>query len=331
MVNVFEILSDEILMEIFEYFDAHHLFKAFYNLNDRFNRLVKDRRLCLKLNSKCIRDQDMIKVTMWSRMANYLTAITLINNKHILKFMSACRESDLIALRSLRLHRLRICKNKASIVKYISNLPTLKNLCIQAVGDIDVLTLAIFCENILPQLKSYECINFDQETHVSSAYGPQTSIEQLMVGCMLYKLPNLLTQTPKLQYLNIKLTNVGPADTTLLSSPLPTMTNLIHLKLEIRSVSYIHLTDLLESMPHLQSLELSGSSVGDNFDNGYRLKALFGHLPIVIIENLRCSTAARSIKTILVTFDTFWSDVTCTIEHERAYLSAYVQQTKLRL
>ncbi|UJR08601.1 hypothetical protein I4U23_012860 [Adineta vaga] len=328
MVKVLEILSNEIILEIFEYFDAYHLFKAFNNLNNRFNRLVKDHQLNLKLNSKYIRDKDMFKSSIWSPMANSLTAITLIHDKHIRMFMFACRESDLFALQSLRLRRVRIRKDKASVVKYISNLKSLKHLCIQSIGEIDVLTLAIFCGNILPELKSYECTNSDEETNVLFVWGSKTKIEQMTIGCILYSLSNLLIQTPNLQYLNMKLTNFGPEDTTLTSVPLPMMINLVHLKLEIHFVSYIHLGDLIKSMPNLESLELSGSSMGEDFDNGYQLKKLIGHLQVVILENLRCFTAALSIKTILATFDNFWSDVSCTIEYDRAYLSAYAQQMK---
>jgi hypothetical protein len=83
----------------------------------------------------------------------------------------------------------------------------------------------------------------------------------------------------------------------------------------------------MKSMPYLESLALSGSSMGKNLDNGYQLKQLFGHLQEVILENLKCLTSASSVNTILSTFnndvDGFWSDVTCSIKYDRAYLSAF--------
>jgi hypothetical protein len=112
MVIVLEILSNEVLMQIFEYFDAYHLFKAFFNLNSRFNQLLKDYRLRLKLNSKYIRDNAMINPQIWHTMVHHLTAVTLINDKHIRIFMSVCNESNLLHLQSLTLRRVRISKGQ---------------------------------------------------------------------------------------------------------------------------------------------------------------------------------------------------------------------------
>ena len=112
MVTVLEILSNEVIMQVFEHLDAYHLFKAFFNLNFRFNRLLTDHRLNFKFNSKHIRDNDKIDVKMWHTMVNYLTAVTLINDKHVRMFMSISKESDLIYLRSLTLRRVRIRKGK---------------------------------------------------------------------------------------------------------------------------------------------------------------------------------------------------------------------------
>jgi hypothetical protein len=110
MAQTLESLSNEILMDIFEYLDAYHLFKAFFNLNVRFSRLLRDHRMSLKLNSKYIRDKDIGKPQTWSSMAHQLTAITLVHDKHIRIFMSMCNESDLTALISLQLRRVRLRK-----------------------------------------------------------------------------------------------------------------------------------------------------------------------------------------------------------------------------
>jgi hypothetical protein len=103
MATVLEILSNEVLMQFFEYLDAYHLFNGFFNLNSRFNRLLTDYRLYLKFNSKHIRD-----VKIWPIMLNYLTAVTLINDKHIRMLMSISKENDFIYLQSMTLRRVRI-------------------------------------------------------------------------------------------------------------------------------------------------------------------------------------------------------------------------------
>jgi hypothetical protein len=112
MATILEILSNEVIMQIFEYLDAYHIFKAFLNLNFRFNQLLQDHRLCLKFHSKHIYNNDVIDIETCYTMINYLTAVTLINDKHIRMFMSACKESDLIHLQSLNLHQVRLIRSK---------------------------------------------------------------------------------------------------------------------------------------------------------------------------------------------------------------------------
>jgi len=327
-VTELEMLCNEVLMQFFEYLDGYHLFKTFYNLNSRFNRLLTDHQQHLKFNSKYVRENDIIDNKTWSIMVNYLTAITLIKDKHIRMLMSVCNEDDLICLKSLTLRRVRITKAKSAVVKFICNLKSLINLRVQALGEIFNLILMVICGNGLPELKSFECTSPDYETTVIFNWPMPTNIEYLTVECILYSFGNLLLQTPKLKYLNVNLTNYGPEESILIDSSLPIMNNLTYLKMEIRFVSYDDLSYIIKSMPQLQILELSGSSMGENLDNGQQLKQLFGHLSEVELDNLECLTSASSVDTILATFnddiDGFWSNVTCSIKYgDRAYLSAF--------
>ena len=197
----------------------------------------------------------------------------------------------------------------------------------QAVDEMHDLTTMIFCSNKLPELKSYECINSEHITSVLFCWPTQTNIEDLTVECVLHGLGNILLQTPKLKYLNIDLINYGLLESAEYDQPFPIMMNLIYLKIKIHYLSYNHLSDILKAMPKLESIELSGQSFGENFDNGHKLKQLLGHIKIVDLDNLACLTSVSSRKKILKTFnndnDGFWSDVTCSIEYDRAYLSAF--------
>src|SRR5690349_2132007 len=94
---------------------------------------------------------------------------------------------------------------KASVVKYISNLKSLKNLRVQSVGEIHDLILMIFCSIELSELKSFECTNPEYPTSIIFTWPQQTNIENLTVECVLYGFGNLLLQTPKLKYLNVEL------------------------------------------------------------------------------------------------------------------------------
>lgn len=201
------------------------------------------------------------------------------------------------------------------------------NLRVQAIDEINDLILMVICCNELPKLKSFECINSEYSTSVIYTWPKQTNIEHLTVESILHSFSNLLLQTPKLKYLNIDLTNFEPEDSIPTNPSLPIMMNLKELKMKIHFISYIQLFEIMKSMPYLENLQLSGSSLGKNLDNGYQLKQLFGHLQEVILENLECLTSASSVDTILSTFnndaDGFWSDVTCSIKYDRVYLSAF--------
>jgi hypothetical protein len=54
-----EILPNEILFIIFQYFNARDLFEAFYNLNSRFNQLIQsfnELQLVFQLNTSDVQD-----------------------------------------------------------------------------------------------------------------------------------------------------------------------------------------------------------------------------------------------------------------------------------
>ena len=53
-----------------------------------------------------------IDTEIWGTMVNYLTAVTLINDKRVRIFMSACAESDLTNLHALSLRQVRISRSK---------------------------------------------------------------------------------------------------------------------------------------------------------------------------------------------------------------------------
>ena len=109
MMTMLENLSNEILMELFEYLDAYQLSKTFFNLNSRFNQLLKDHRLRLTFNSKHIRE---IKIIDYLDMIKYLKAIILVKDRHIRMLMSVCKENDLAGLQSLILYRVRLQAGK---------------------------------------------------------------------------------------------------------------------------------------------------------------------------------------------------------------------------
>ena len=185
----------------------------------------------------------------------------------------------------------------------------------------------ISSSNNRPTLISYESKNTEYPTVIFFTYPKPTNIEYLTIDSTLYNLSSILLQTPKLRYIDLDLTTYGREDQTETQFPLPKMMFLTHLSLNMHFISYIHLTDLIKVLPSLRTLDLSGNSMGAHFDNGEKLKSLFEHLREVVIEDLNCLTHSTSTNQILSTFynqnnNGFWSDVTCSIQYDRALISA---------
>ncbi|CAF4646289.1 unnamed protein product [Rotaria sp. Silwood2] len=98
-----ESLPNEILIETFEYLDARDLFRAFYNLNSRFNELLQSlNEICLILS---IRDRDeVIDDTIFLPYVN--TLIVKYKTDVILNHYTTIRRLILICLPYTRPYKL---------------------------------------------------------------------------------------------------------------------------------------------------------------------------------------------------------------------------------
>ena len=89
-----EFLPNEILMYIFQYFDARDLFRAFYNLNIRLNKLLQSLNYLsftlLKYNSNEINDYNIFAPYIYSLIIDYSINIDLNDfvNLHRLTLLS---------------------------------------------------------------------------------------------------------------------------------------------------------------------------------------------------------------------------------------------------
>ncbi|CAF0993178.1 unnamed protein product [Adineta steineri] len=54
MLSCFEDLSNELIYEIFELLDFHHVYKAFYSLNARFYNLIFNSTIPIEVNLSSI-------------------------------------------------------------------------------------------------------------------------------------------------------------------------------------------------------------------------------------------------------------------------------------
>ncbi|CAF2551762.1 unnamed protein product [Rotaria sp. Silwood2] len=139
-----ESLPNEILIETFEYLDARDLFRAFYNLNSRFNELLQSlNEICLILS---IRDRDeVIDDTIFLPYVN--TLIVKYKTDVILNHYTTIRRLILICLPYTRPYKLE------TII-----LPHLEYLSIILKGSFSVFSIYRLHEPIFSN--SFPCLKF---------------------------------------------------------------------------------------------------------------------------------------------------------------------------
>ncbi|CAF1296155.1 unnamed protein product [Didymodactylos carnosus] len=131
MVTYIEHLSDELILEIFEFVQSHILFDTFYNLNKRFNSILNDVHLStdLKCNmSKALFDQYCHKILNHKERRQQIFYLKLSNTRtfgQIELFMNNCSIESFIHLSSLIITNassadLKIVASKLKYLKYLN-------------------------------------------------------------------------------------------------------------------------------------------------------------------------------------------------------------------
>ncbi|CAF0853976.1 unnamed protein product [Didymodactylos carnosus] len=130
MVTYIEHLSDELILEIFEYVKSHILFGTFYNLNKRFNSILNDVHLSIDLKynmSKALFDQYCHKILNHKQRCQQIFYLKLFNTStfgQLEFFMKNCCIESFTHLRSLitinaSLADLKVIASKLKYLKYL--------------------------------------------------------------------------------------------------------------------------------------------------------------------------------------------------------------------
>ena len=205
-----EDLSSELLFEVFDYLDGCDIYVAFGGLNNRFNNLLFDSSLMLKINLSST-PQSRIERSCRDLIIpnrNRLLSLCLSESLFIDEFFNYCSiDSSFTCLQSMTLHNV----SEPSIFVILSSLYSLP--CLYS------LTLAVeenYYYNLtpiyrlifrLPYLKSCKVSTSDYEEHdvhvPLSINEKHSTIERLIIKhpCTIDEITSLLLHTPALQYL----------------------------------------------------------------------------------------------------------------------------------
>ncbi|CAF1068694.1 unnamed protein product [Rotaria sp. Silwood1] len=198
-----EILPNEILIHIFQYFDARDLFQTFYNLNFRFNRLLQSLKYLsltmLKYNSNEIHDYNIFAPYIYTLVIDYAVDIDLnqfVNLHRLILLSPTSNQLKQIVFNNLSyLEHLSVgyehflfsyyipdlCKKIFSndfpclkscslfeprVLEIIPNLTQTTQLCILKMDNIDLLAyrhILILCPNLY--LFQFTMLNQHEELH----------------------------------------------------------------------------------------------------------------------------------------------------------------------
>jgi hypothetical protein len=129
---LFTDLSNDLFFEIFDYLDAFDLFQAFFYLNQRFNLLVIDRRICFQANMISLKPYafSIYKNLILPKIGCYVRYLSISDESNYLQII--LRSISLTNLISVRLYYVKLnelkmilrgCKLKCIFINtnYIQN------------------------------------------------------------------------------------------------------------------------------------------------------------------------------------------------------------------
>jgi hypothetical protein len=322
IITQFEALANELLLDLFEYFDTLHLLGAFSSLNYRFDTLLYKhfRAYHLDLRRICKQDFNILCQQHFPLIINNIVSVHLAGYNEppglLQLFLSRGFILDqFLHLQSLSLYRIKY----TDIIKLLGESHRLVHLYRLNIIQCNM--------SIIPQDTSYsinQIWNLPKLTHLNLErfYLPEVQFSRLTVtsdtlqhlsiqtvlGCPFSDLVNIFQCTPRLRFLSICIDLQDEEE----QFPI-VFTPIITLKLEIY-VGTRTLNSFLQNLPNLRHLTVH---IFDNYLNGHEWKQIIvKHLPNLkvlrfkmLIHGLTNHNMDEQVDELLETFRTlFWLD-----------------------
>ncbi|CAF4955235.1 unnamed protein product [Rotaria sp. Silwood1] len=276
-----ESLANELILELFEFFNAIQLLRAFHGLNFRFDTLldVHFRDYSLDFRSVSKRDFDLFCQQQLPSLIDRVTSICLSDgdetpniSNHFLSY--SLTMNMLTNLRSLALYGLPSIVIVQKFILDCRNLPCFTHLKVTECRFEVHAAFIHFINNVWHLTKLTHC-------HVENIFEPNIrlvapkvsslSIKHLSImitTCQLNALAHLLEKTPNLRRLNVNITSNGNGDDDkqmqVVHSTITTLTLLFHPSIE-------KMQNLFRIVPNLFHLTINTTSI---YLNGHQWKQI---------------------------------------------------------
>ncbi|CAF1354795.1 unnamed protein product [Adineta steineri] len=316
-----ELLSNELLLELFEYLNTHHLLQAFFGFNDRFNQLLythfRDHQLNFHSISKDNFDlicQQYLPSTIDQVHSLYLSNKETSDLPELL-FSRGFTLDRFINLRSLSLYNIRFLHQFNGIIYQCRYLPHLIHLNIIKcpVFELREYILVESINNIwsIPTLTHCNLNGIQRsEQWVCRITSVSTSIKYLSIEksqCELSSLSHLLKCTPYLKKLST-VVRCSKSDECL-DCVIPSMKSL---KLDFRGSADL-LKSIFQTMPNLCHLTIDISQMyldghaWEHIINNYLPKIKMFRLKMKFQFEQNSDSMVENVDKLLMTFQTtFW-------------------------
>ncbi|CAF1120145.1 unnamed protein product [Didymodactylos carnosus] len=319
--TLLEHLSDELLISVFEYLDAIHLYHAFSDLNTRFNHILNDSLLRLYFDSNSVRDcRDRC---VFNRINQHQIISLTITSGPFLAYLKF-HISTFINLQSIFFNSTN---HSQDFLSELESLGKLRTLVVQnTLNECEFVRRIVF-ENELPQLRKFVYIPKVQHYSVEhvclndTTRNRSNNLEHMTIrNVHSSNLAGFLRKSSNLKYLNVSISDT--LETGVLSS------KLIYLNINLFRTTYDNLYQLLYLSPllNLKQFELSGYGYDQKLLNGEKLRYLVSSLPSLRIFNVDMKiNTTPSLEIKIATFENekiYWKNLKWYIEGMYATLRA---------
>lgn len=255
--SLFNDLSNDLLLEIFDYLDVFDLFQAFFNLNQRFNRLIADEHNYFQANMISIGNQQFLfyKNLILPKIGAYIRYLSISDQMNYLQIL--LRSISFRNLISIRLYDVQLSE-LLSILEQ-SNLKYLfiQTKSIQNEKHLDNLFRILFEQQ--SNLRAIECQLFTQ-LFFQNYQIKFSQLKQIVLNCDCYSSDFivLISQLPNLRQISARINDLNRDFMDKDIDHYQSNQSIRSISLHIENIDYDRLVFVFSFVENVRSVELNG-------------------------------------------------------------------------
>jgi hypothetical protein len=251
-------LSNDLLMDIFDYLDVFDLFRAFVDLNARFRGLIVDRRLSFQAEMIALTEEtfSIYQMLILPRVGQYLRYLSISDEFGFLG--RVLQSTSLGRLQSVRLSQIKWHQLTSLLSQCRLRSMEIRTSFIQNEKHLAELFHHLFTEQV--DLRSIRC-SFSRPLHFVEEKTPFSRLQRLTIDdpCFSSDLIVLISQLPFLRYLNAQIDDDYREEMDRDIEHLEGSQSIRSAILHVEHVKCDRLLLVISLMPDLNRLELNGS------------------------------------------------------------------------